>query len=400
MSIPASMYAWPSDLVDEGVEGVIAAVRDQGINAISLAASYHQARDVVPHAGPKPRLRYRDDAVFVPLDEDRWQNVQLRPEPGPPAEVDALVALLRRPDRPTIEGWTVMLHQTSLGSQHPELTSLTCFGDRIRSNLCPAQPDVVAYAVALAGQVAVHGLDVVAEALSAQTFGHGHHHERSFAPVSLGDEALLGLCFCNACSSRAAARGADAERLAASVAVRVQRAYGGAPPIPADPDALSDAVGEDLTPLVRGRMGAVTELSGAVAREVHAHGQRLSFMDLTGAVLGYGTGAPTGPPAADQSWQLSIDLGAVAPLVDSVTVLGYASDVERLRLDVASAVAAAGPTPVRVILRPGHPDTVSAEHLIRKVAASREAGAAQVDFYAYGMLDRSVLDRIGPALRA
>lgn len=398
MAVSASIYTWPSDLVDEGVENVVAAVRDQGIDTIALATAYHQARDVVPHAGDKPRLRYREDAVFVPLDEERWRDARMRPEPGPPDEVEALVSLLGRQDRPAIEGWSVMLHQTSLGFQHPELTSLTCFGDRIKSNLCPAQPAVVSYAVALAGQVAIYGIDVVAEALSAQTFAHGHHHERTFAPVSAGDEALLGLCFCDACSSRASAKGADTERLASLVAARVQAAYGGASHIPADLDVLSDVIGEDLAPLARGRAEAVTELAGAVAREVHSQGQRLSFMDLTGAVLGYGTGAPSGPPAADQSWQLSIELGAVAPLVDSLSVLGYASDVERLSADVASVVASAGQTPVRVILRPGHPDTSSAGHLARKVAAVREAGAAQVDFYAYGMLDRSVLDRIGPAL--
>ena len=65
--------------------------------------------------------------------------------------------------------------------------------------------------------------------------------------------------------------------------------------------------------------------------------------------------------------------------------------------DVAAYRAALGPdTVLRAVLRPGPPDTASAEHLSAKAAAARAAGADTVDYYAYGLAPLPVLDRIPP----
>jgi hypothetical protein len=54
---------------------------------------------------------------------------------------------------------------------------------------------------------------------------------------------------------------------------------------------------------------------------------------------------------------------------------------------------------VRVVLRPGHPDTPDHENLAEKVVTCAAAGASAVDFYNYGLYPWSVLDRIPAALR-
>jgi hypothetical protein len=174
----------------------------------------------------------------------------------------------------------------------------------------------------------------------------------------------------------------------------VQGAFAGAAGIPATPDALAEVVGDDLFALLGSREAAVTTLAASVARVVGGNGRKLSFMDLTGAVLGYGDGMPSGAPAVDQAWRLSIAPEAVASHADSYSILGYARDPQRLASDVASYRKVLGSAPLRVILRPGQPDTDSAEHLASKVSACLEAGADQVDFYNYGMYDESVLSWI------
>ena len=388
-----SLYAFPSDLLDEGVSHVIDEGQKLGIPRLSVAFAYHQARDVMPHAGSKPRLRYRRDGIFFEPNPAYWTGLLLQPTIQPEPERAALAELLdRSTDR--VEAWTVFLHNSSLGEAHPAAASLTCFGDRIVSNLCPSNPDVVAYSVALAHDISARGVDIVAEALSAQTFGHGSHHERSFAPVSAGDEVLLGLCFCQYCTARAEARGADVAALRSAARERVQAAYAGAAPLAATREALAGAVGDDVLLLLSARESAVTELAGHVADAVHSHGRTLSFMDLTGAVLGYDSGSPTGAPAAEQSWRIAIDAGAASAHADSYSILGYVNDPERLASDVASYVSVLGSTPLRVILRPGFPDTASVDVLEAKVRACLSAGAATVDFYNYGMYDQSVLERI------
>lgn len=402
ISAPAesSLYVFPSDLLDEGAHIVEERTRALGITTLTLAMAYHQARDVTPRAGAKPRLRYRKDGVFFRPDESRWQSTPLRPRIQHQQELDVVQELLESAHNALrVESWTVFLHNTSLGEEHPRLASVTCFGDPLLSNICPLNPDVGEYATALADDISARGLDIVAEALSGQTFAHGHHHERSFSPVGDLAEAILGLCFCSSCAAATEARNVDVERLAAAARDLVQDTYGGAAHAPATRETLGEALGSDVFEHLAARETGVADLTARVAAVVRTNGRRLSFMDLTGAVLGYSDGNPTGAPAAEQAWRLAIDPATTTAECDSYSILGYASDVGRLESDVASYSDQIADTPLRVILRPGFPDTDSAEHLAQKVDACFRGGADHVDFYNYGMYDDYVLDRIPQALK-
>jgi hypothetical protein len=395
-----SLFAFPSDLVDEGVAEVLARVRGYGVEAVTLAVAYHQARDLTPHA-TTGRLRHRADGVFAPLPPSLWDGVRLRPPVQPPDEV-AAVARARDLAAPGgLLAWTVFLHNTTLGAAHPDVCAETCFGDRLLADLCPAHPDVADYAVALARTAAsATGAPVVAESLAYGTFDHGHHHERAFVPLGPGDRLLLGLCFCAHCRHAARSSGVDVDRLRAAVARHLDAVLAGdAASAPDDPEALRAVFGDDLTRFVAVRQRVVTELTGRVAGALHADGGELIYLDLTGALLGYDSGTPQGPPAAEQAWRTGVDVAALSALADGFACLGYVRDAARLRTDVASVVAAvAGRCPVRVVLRPGHPDTDDAGHLTEKVAACTALGVAGVDFYHYGLYPRHVLDRIPAAL--
>lgn len=389
---PPAMYLFPSDLVDEGVDVVARRLRELGCTA-ALALAYHQARDVVPHAGAKPRLRYRRDGVFFPWPEDADDEALVPPSQSL-QEQRAVADFLSSGDAPSTEAWTVFLHSMTLGERSPHLVGRTCFGDPLLSNLCPSQPDVVRYAARLAAAVADLGVDVIAEALSGQTFAHGHHHERAFSPLGDGEQALLGLCFCDACIRLGEASGVDVGRLADACRRHLQRAFAAERQTPATLGALDEAVGSDVAAYLRAGTGAVSEAAGSVTALVRERGRRLSYMDLTGAVLGYDDGLAAGPDAADQAWRLRIDPAAVAAKVDSYSVLGYVRDPARLHRDVGSYRSRVGTTPLRVILRPGHPDASSAAELRDHVDAAVSAGADQVDFYNYGMYDQAILDRV------
>ncbi|WP_246278829.1 hypothetical protein [Phytohabitans rumicis] len=282
--LTTSLYAFPSDLVAEGVDTVLRRVRERGVDAVTLAVAYHRARDVTPH-GPA-RLVHRRDGLFLPHPDelpDIWDGVRLRPPVQDPAEVAAAARLFELAGPGGALAWTVFLHNTTLGAEHPDAAGVNCFGDPLRADLCPAHPDAGAYAVALARTVVrVTGAPVVAEALSYGTFDHGHHHERCFVPLGDGERALLGLCFCAHCRRAVAGQGADPERLRARIATHLERALDGAPATPGEPAALAAAVGDDVVAMLRARQAVVAALTGRVADAVHAEGGRLIFLDLTG----------------------------------------------------------------------------------------------------------------------
>ncbi|MGI5287598.1 hypothetical protein ACQEVF_30260 [Nonomuraea polychroma] len=89
----SSLFVFPSDLVDEGVDEVLARVRERGVAAVTVAVAYHQARDVVPR-GKAGRVVHRRDGVFLPLPPDVWKGVRLRP-PGQPLVEQKAVARRR-----------------------------------------------------------------------------------------------------------------------------------------------------------------------------------------------------------------------------------------------------------------------------------------------------------------
>ena len=299
-----------------------------------------------------------------------------------------------------LHGWTVFLHNTTLGLAHPDVTQQNCFGDRAApADLCPSNPDVRAYADALARSVARQGVDtVVAESLHFGYFRHGYHHDRSFVDLGPVEEFLLGLCFCPHCLARAEAAGADAAAARAAAERTVLRVLEGGAPLPGglSPDNLRACAGEAVARYAAVRAETVTSLAAGVAQTVAAEGARLVFLDVTGALKGYADGCPVGSLASADAWQLGVDPAAIGAVVPGYAMLGYARDPARLSADVAAYRALLGRgCELRVTLRPGLPDTPSAAGLADKLHA---AAADAVDFYNYGMYPFQVLDRIPHAI--
>ncbi|WP_030511087.1 hypothetical protein [Microbispora rosea] len=395
----SALYVFVEDLSAEGVRGLLDRASAYGVRGVAVAAAYHRARDVTPHGAS--RLTLRRDGVHFPPPEDLFDGLRLTP-PVQPGAQDRPIDELRRAcgDRGMrLHGWTVFLHNATLGLANPDVTVENCFGDHgSPADLCPSHPDVRAYAVALARAVARQGVDtVVAESLHFGAFAY----ERCFVALGPMDAFLFGLCFCANCMRRAVDLGVNAEVARQECARIVGGVLDGDPPAEGEVTraALTAYAGPETVAYARARSESVTSLVGEVAAAVTAEGARLTFMDATGAAKGYTHGLPAAGLAAHDSWQLGIDLVALGDLVPSFAVLGYARDPARVADDVAAYRRSVGKNPeLRVVLRPGPPDTDSADRLAAKVRAARTAGAGAADFYAYGLAPFEALGRITDAL--
>ncbi len=401
----SSLYVYVEDVRGEGLDAVLDRVTGYGVTGVTVAAAYHRARDVTPHGRSRVTLR-RDGAHFTPP-ADLFGGLRLVPPVQDGAGDEPLTALRRATAERglALHGWTVFLQNTTLGLADPDVTVRNCFGDRgSPADLCPSHPDVRLYAVALGRAVARQGVDsVVAEALHFGTFGHGYHHERSFVPLGPMDAFLLGLCFCGFCMRRAADLGVNAEVAREECSRIVGAVFDGDPPAQGEVTraALTAYAGPEVVAYARARSEVVTSLVSEVSTAVTAEGSRLVFLDATGAVKGYTDGLPSPGLAAHDSWQLGVDLVALGDLVPSLGVLAYARDAARVADDVVAYRRSTGKDKeLRVVLRPGLPDTDSADRLAAKVRAVRASGADAVDFYAYGLMPYPILDRIPGALSA
>jgi hypothetical protein len=385
-----SFYCFASDVADAGSAALLDDLQDRaGVDGVTLAAAYHAARDVFPHARGR-RIRFlRGGEAHFRLDPGLWEGAALIPAGGERETLGDLVTTAAARGM-HVDAWTVFLHVDREHDLPAGLAEETCFGDPLPTQLCPANPAVQHYAVTLAREVARRGVRaVIAESLHHHPLEHGYHHERYFVGLPPLARAVLGLCFCRHCC--------DDEALRAKAAAIVQAAFDADDPSGPAPerDELDGLLDGHLTR----REARVASLVADVAAACRAEGAALVFLDASGAAKGYATGRPEGGPAPEIAWQMGVDVAAVARAARGIGAIGYAADPARVALDLDAYRAAAGPdVALEVVLRPARPDCIDATNLAEKLAACRERGVRAAGFYHYGLAPASAIDRVGAAL--
>ncbi len=408
MNIETTAFAFATDLVDEGMGAVLDNVAGRaGLGGITLAAAYHHGRDIFPH-NPRRKVHFLEGgAVFLQPDPERYRGRVLQPVVSEMArDADVLADVCRATAARSLRAraWTVFLHNYTLGEAHPECASRNAFGDAHLTDLCPSNPEVRAFVVALSEDIASRGVAaVVAESLHFHGLEHGFHHERYFIDIGPLGRYLLGLCFCEHCLDEARADGVDAEGLRDAARAELERRFASQPaPEPAELDrAVVEAfAGGELGGYLQTRSNTVASLVAECAQAAKSEGADFAFIDLSGAIKGYATGRPQGAAAPTIAWQFGIDVAAIAEACGQVEAIGYAVDPERLESDLGAYRGLVGDCALSVIMRPMAPDCDSADNLARKLAVVERAGCVEAGFYHYGFMRLESLDLIRDALRA
>ncbi|MEZ0072325.1 hypothetical protein [Planotetraspora sp. GP83] len=259
------IYAYPWDIV--GDPAAAGRLRSLGADAVALAASYHTTRAATP-LHPEHRLvDARHAACYVPIREEAWKGSRLAP--AAPAWVASDDPFGEARDTLRAEGlpvhaWTVLTHNTLLGSANPDLVVTNAFGERYSYALCPASADVREYCRTLVHEVVELGDPdaLILEACGALGFRHGGHHEKTDGTDwNAAVIALLSLCFCTACVSRYESAGIDVAELRSRVRAAVDQ------PAESVESALGD-LAEAIRDLRTGLAGELRALLLAEARSV------------------------------------------------------------------------------------------------------------------------------------
>jgi hypothetical protein len=406
----AAGYVFALDLRDEGLETVLDNLqRRGGLSGVTMAAAYHHSRDVFPHNPHRKVVFLEGGSVYFHPTASRYAATRLQPHVAEMArETDWLARLVAaaRAAGMRANAWTVFLHNSRLGFLHADCAPRSAFGDPMLTYLCPAHPDVRAFACALAVDVASHGVDAIElEALSYMPFDHGYHHERSFIRLTPDVRFLLGLCFCSACLGRAHQAGVDGERVQHHVRALVEPVFQSARHETEETDVQAERwraeLGGEFGRFLDMRAETVTSLVAEVTEAVHrvASGTRVHFLDPSGATIGYATGRPTGGLATSIGWRDGIDLAAIARACDGLGVLAYFAEPDRFRREVESYATLLPPgRDLLVLLRPMQPDVASPDELAAKLRILGELGVERIGFYHYGFARLESLDWIRDAL--
>ena len=392
----SSVLAFATDLIDEGADHFFGNLTDRArVGGVTLASVYHQARDVFPH-NPHRVVRYLEPgAAYFRPDPARWTDQRLRPTPSTAiGDRDPFAEATEEARRRGLKlhAWTVFLHNDRLGFEHPDCAPANAFGDRSLTELCPAHPEVRTYTRTLVAEHARYGVDAIrAESLHFHGLRHGFHHERYFEQLGPVAEALLGICFCDHCRTHAAGLGVPADEVRQAVRDEIRRRLTDEQAVAADTDPdratpLTAVADGALAAYVDASADTVTSLAAEAAGTAAAHGMRLTFMDADGPGSG---------------WLSGIDLPALAKAVPGIETLGYAPTAAEVRDKVAAfALHGVSPDTLAVILRPMSKDCDGPENLAEKIRVLAELGVPEVEFYNYGLMRLTSMDRIGSALRA
>jgi hypothetical protein len=394
-----SIWIHPGDVLDEGPERAFAAIREMGLREISLAATYHAARFLLPHSGNGAVRELEDGVAWYQPDPARWKSARLQPKAAAAcggrdwfreARDAAAKAGL------AVNAWIVALHDGRLGAAHPECAIVNVFGDRYAWGLCPSHPDARAYAIGLAEEIATRYAPAALELESFGFMGYSHrsHHDKAGVELDGAHDFLLSLCVCDACARRMATRQVDVKRLAEKARRLVKEYLDRGGPAGARLDKAEEigpwlvkALGpkECASVLSVRKETVVTLLEEArrrVPKGVKLHAMAHPSPFVTGAAIGGG-------------------LLALGDVADAFVLNLFHGDAARMRAEVKSARTAATPaTRFFANLRAFPPDSPTEASFLEKVAAVRAEGLETLRVYHYALLPRAHFAWVRTALGA
>lgn len=383
------LYAYAWDVAEEPEDAFVADLRRLSIDTLCLAASYHAGKFIRPH-GHSGHVYFPDDGkAHCRIRPERYGRI--KPEQSRVvAEADDPFGRYAARKDIAVTAWTVLLHNSFLGMKHPDAVVRNAFGDPYWYSLCPANPDVRAYAVALCADIAdrypVRGLAL--ETPGFLPYRHGYHHEFALIGANPWLETQLGLCFCDHCRAGATAAGIDADGLQQRVAGRIRSYLAAELDTPPEigrawleADLVMDA---ELGAFLRWRCDIVTSLVRDIRAAVRADAELFVIPSVQR------------PSAA--AWSEGSDLKALAQAADGLELCLYEPGWKEAVSDLGEVRRRIGDdAKLRCILRPAPPDFSEEGAFARTVASLHGAGMRGFAFYNYGHFRRANLEWIGRA---
>lgn len=387
-----SIWAYPWDLHDCGMDRALNDITGAGANCVSLATSYHAGRFLQP-GNPRRRVYFPEDGtVYYRPDPARWSDAEIAPKEAAlvEAEGDMLARLCERREAggPDVSCWTVCLHNLRLGMAHPRHVLRTAFGDPALYGLCPSSEAARDYVAGMVAEVTHRYRPdrVELESPDFMGFDHGFHHQKDGLGLLPEDEFLLGLCFCDHCEKRARAAHVDIREARRITAGLLTAAFERELPEAQFPDFADAGLAAfdahpALAEFLQWRTKPVTSLVARIREAAHP-GTQVLLIDGNG------------------SWQGGVDRQAAAAACDGLLHCAYFTPADAVEAELGAARAAIGPEATLIAgFQMFHPEVADADDQIaRALAASPHVDG--LNFYNFGLVPRARLGWMARAIAA
>lgn len=211
-----AIWTYPWTLLEEGVDEACERLRSIGFDSVNLASHYHSVRGMQPRFPEAMFERHPGGCWFEP-DPDAFADTPIDPPVNRLAGSDDPLSEITETAAEhgiDVNAWTVLMHNSRLGSENPSYRVRTAFGDRHDNVLCPSHPAVREYFASVVRSVVDRGVaEVQFERLGYPSVFHGHGsdfgHDKRMALTTGTEDALASQCFCDGCRSAAADHAVD-----------------------------------------------------------------------------------------------------------------------------------------------------------------------------------------------
>lgn len=213
-----ALWTYPWTLSHTGLENACTELDAYGIDALNVASHYHSVRSMQPRFTDDLFRRYPGGCYFDP--GERFEAIPIDPPVNCVGSWDDPLAEIVDTAHDyglSVNAWTVLLHNTALGSANPDYRFESAFGDVHDHSLCPSRPAVRDYYGAVIESIADRGVDEIQlESIGFPSAFHDHGtaygHDKRQTITSDVEAALLSQCFCDGCRSAAASHDVDFDR--------------------------------------------------------------------------------------------------------------------------------------------------------------------------------------------
>jgi len=372
-------YLW--DLVDEGIDRALDEIQEAGLDGISIATAYHSVEHWRIHNVRPFIFRERDASLYFEPQRVFHRKSGLKPKISPLAlKGNPLKRIAAKCEQRGLDlnSWTVGTHNSYLCRQYPDCAEGNIFGDDSATALCPANPQVRDYLVALMEDLSANYpfRTIELESFTFEAYRHFHSHEKIGIPFSETDRFLLGLCFCRCCQGIARKSGVDVEKVGRFVGNTLFKVFDSGKPTRTPLDEFV-AHATILHPYLAAREWTIESLMADLRQ---ASKSRLVFMHFADRRVG------------------GYDLAKIARYFDGVMLLCYATprdtrnaiQATRKQLDRGARLVTG--------FHAYAPVTPNAETLREQVQAARGLGVTDFNFYNCGIMPRKNLRWVKAAL--
>jgi len=363
-------YVW--DIVDDGVEDVLSCIKNEvGLDAISVATSYHSVGHLRPHTKGQRIFTSHDSAVYFKPDDSFYKHTYIKPNVSPIlGDGNPLREISDVSDKIGLNliSWTVCIHNTWMGRAYPQTAFRNVFGDVYHAYPCPSNPATQEYLLALTKDLTfnynMYAIEV--ESLSFGGFGHFHTHSKIGFDLGSAGMHLLSLCFCPSCIERGKVAGIDVDAIINEVKNYLLEAFSSGSPVTGDIASTIDGLSEYL----KVRETTMTNLIKTLKSEIAS---QLFFMSMG---------------------DVGIDAKEVGAIADRVETLCYMPDPDGVENGIKAIAERFGCdiSKVTVGLQAYPPASPDGQTLEQNVHRALNVGVEGFSFYNYGVMPKKCLD--------